>query len=145
MKKIREDIITSDDILGKDAIDIDGDILGIVMKLHISKKDKKILGITIDQGFMKPDLYVGIEHIKNFGKDTIFLTRIHYEKYKGLEVISHNGERIGVVQDILLENNLLKKIIISKSIFTKKNEEIELKFIEEIGSRIILKNNYSIS
>ena len=47
-----QEITTSDDILGKEAIDPDGTILGIVTKLHIGKDDKKVTGITIDMGFM---------------------------------------------------------------------------------------------
>jgi len=36
-----EEIITSDDILGKDVVDTDGDILGVVQQLKIDKKAKK--------------------------------------------------------------------------------------------------------
>ena len=71
-----EDILTSDDILGKQALDPDGGILGTVIKLHISNKTKQMTGITIDLGFMRPDLYVGINYVKHFGIDAILLNKV---------------------------------------------------------------------
>ena len=37
-KKTRTYIITSDDVLGKETIDPDGSVLGVVTKVHIDKK-----------------------------------------------------------------------------------------------------------
>jgi sporulation protein YlmC with PRC-barrel domain len=136
------EIITSDDILGKEALDSEGDIIGVVMKLHIDKKEKKILGITIDQGFMKPDLYAGIEYIKNFGVDTIFLNKIPPDKFKGAEVITHKGISVGIVTDVLTKSYNLKRLVVSKSSFSKDKFEIPLKHIEELGVKIILKKSW---
>ncbi len=93
--------ITSDDILGKEAVDADGEIIGIVVKLHISKEHKNLQGITIDQGFMKPDLFIGMHYVKNFGIDAIFLNRVPPNRFKGLYVYNHLGKVLGHVKTVV--------------------------------------------
>ena len=129
--------ITSDDILGREAIDPDGKVLGMVMKLHIDKEEKKLLGMTVDQGFMKPDLYVGIEHVRVFGVDAVFLRTAPVDKIKGKEVLTAEGKHIGNVKEVVLKGKKLSRIIVSHGL--SKEKEIPLSDIKTIGTRVILK------
>ena len=138
----KKKIITSDDILGKEAVDTDGEILGVVMKLHIDKQNKKMVGITIDQGFMKPDLFVGMNYIKNFGVDTVFLNRVPVDKLKGLEVINAKGKLLGKVIDVKSQRHKVTEIIVSKKGVSRDKFVIESKFIKEIGESIVLKGRF---
>ncbi len=133
-------IITSDDVLGKDAIDPDGQILGVIIKMHINKEFKKITGITIDEGFMKPNLFVGINYIKNFGIDSVFLSRIPAQKYIGLQVLDSKGKEVGTVKDVKSKRQKIKSI----EVFTvmRKRILISSSEIQEIGERVILKDEY---
>lgn len=133
-----KDIITSDDILGKKAVDIDGDILGIVIKLHIDNIEKKIVGITVDQGFMKSDLFVGIEFIQHFGVDAVMLNRYPLDKLKGMKVFTKEGCYKGFVSKVYKEENTLKGIECNKRF--EKPIGISATEIEEIGNSIILKD-----
>jgi sporulation protein YlmC with PRC-barrel domain len=136
----KKKVITSDDILGKDAIDPDGQILGVVIKLHIDKEYKRITGITIDEGFMKPNLFVGINYIKNFGIDSVFLSRIPTEKYIGLKVLDSKGKLIGTVKKVKSKRHKVKAIEISKGL--GKRVIINSSDIQEIGESVILKPSY---
>ncbi|MBW2996549.1 PRC-barrel domain-containing protein [Candidatus Woesearchaeota archaeon] len=129
--------ITSDDILGKDALDPDGEVLGVITKLHVDKINKKIVGITIDMGFMKPDLFIGLNYIKNFGVDSVFLSKIPTSKYIGLNVIDSNGKSVGKVKKVISKRGKVDAIIISKGL-------ISISDIEEIGVSIVLKPKYKI-
>ncbi len=131
------DSITSDDILGKDAIDPEGEILGVVMKLHIDRIQKRITGITIDQGFMKPDLFVGLDYVKTFGVDTVFLSKVPYDKYIGMEVVTEDGITVGRVKDIISEYNQLKGLVVRKGM--GKIINIGVNQIKDIGSLVFLK------
>ena len=135
-----QEITTSDDILGKEAIDPDGTILGIVTKLHIGKDDKKVTGITIDMGFMKPDLFVGVDYIKQFGIDAILLKKVPPHKFKGLSVMTSDGKPAGKIKDVLLRGDQIKEFVVSSSRMFGKDYTITFKDIKEIGEKIVLKS-----
>ena len=137
MKKI----ITSDDILGKDAVDTEGQILGVVMKLHIDKASKKMTGITIDQGFMKPDLFVGISYVKNFGIDSVFISKVPAEKFKGLKVISFDGHQLGVLKEAYTKRHRVSEILVAGK---KEKFNVSASDIAEIGENVILKKGFKI-
>jgi len=132
------EVITSDDILGKDAIDAEGQIIGVVQQLRIDKPSKKIIGILIDQGFMKPDLFVGIDAVKNFGVDSVFLKRSPSSKIKGLEVYDSDGKKIGVVHDIIKGKSNISAIFVKQGPVSKPFK-IKAKHIKTIGFSVILK------
>jgi sporulation protein YlmC with PRC-barrel domain len=138
-------IITSDDILGKVAVDPDGEILGVVMKLHIGKAEKKLLGITIDQGFMKPDLFIGMYYIKNFGVDAVFLNRVPTDKFMGLDVMTADGKDVGKVKNVNAKNHRVQEIIISKKgVMPGKRFAISSSDIQRIGTSVVLKEGYKL-
>lgn len=132
------EIITSDDILGKDVVDIDGEIIGVVQQLQIDKKKQRINGVVVDQGFMKADLYIPLSLVKNFGVDSIFLKESPKTKIKGLDVFDCKGKKIGYVSEIEEEKGKLKAIIIKRRV-VGKTHRIEDKEIKRIGFNIILK------
>lgn len=138
--------ITSDDILGKDAVDPDGDVLGVVMKLHIDKEMRKMVGITIDTGFMRPNLFVGMNYIKNFGVDSVFLNRKPAEKLKGLDVITPEGEIIGVVKKAKAKGKGISEVVAHKKglHFSKEVFLIAASDIKEIGDSVVLKKGYKV-
>jgi sporulation protein YlmC with PRC-barrel domain len=138
--------ITSDDILGKDAVDTEGDVLGVVMKLHIDKVSKKITGITIDQGFMKPDLFIGMSYIKNFGIDAVFINRVPAAKFRGLKVITPEGKHVGIVRDVRSQRHKVSEIIITKKrvAISKDKYVIPSSDIQEIGENVVLKKGFKL-
>ena len=131
--------LTSDDILGKVALDPNGGQLGVVIKLHITHK--AIMGITIDQGFTKPDLYVGIDHIKQFGIDAVLIGTIPYERLKGRHVLSSSGKKQGEVKSVLVKEGVLLSLHVTErtGTFSHHKEEVKASEIQEIGQHIILK------
>jgi uncharacterized protein YrrD len=131
--------ITSDDILGKEAVDPTGAILGIVVKLHVSTQTKQIVGITIDQGFMKPDLYIGINHIRFFGVDTVMLSKVPEIKYKGMHVLTLDGNEVGIVKDVLMEGKKLRGFVVHTT-HGKGDITLGISDIIELGARIIVRN-----
>jgi sporulation protein YlmC with PRC-barrel domain len=143
MKK-SQNIITSDDILGKDVIDTDGEVIGVSTKIHIDNKNKQIVGLTIDQGFMKPDLYIGLGYVRTFGVDTIMLSTSPKSKIRGLKVLDNSGEKIGWVIDVMSvgKTNKIKGVKIKQKTFSKPFM-IQSKDIEEVGYSIILRKGWS--
>lgn len=136
------DEITSDDILGKIALDPQGAKLGVVVKLHVNVARKEIQGITVDQGLMKPDLYVGLEHVRHFGVDAVLLKTIPYNRYKGLKVMTADGKNLGIVRVVDHNGATLQRLIVGKK--GKKSEETEVlpADIKEVGQTIILRKQY---
>jgi sporulation protein YlmC with PRC-barrel domain len=139
---IKKNIITSDEILGKEAIDPHGSSLGVITKVHINKKNNKVIGITIDMGFMKPDLFIGISYIKQFGVDAVFLKKIPPHKYHGLRVLSEGGELIGKVKKIVMDKSNIKEFEIAGKRLLDGKFSIKYSDIKEIGDHIILKKKH---
>ncbi len=137
-------IITSDDILGKEAVDSEGEILGIVTKVHISKEAKKLLGMTVDQGFMKPELFIGLHYIKNFGVDAVFLNKVPTDKFRGLDVLTSKGVILGRVKSVKAKRHKVQEIVISKKGVLGKMFSIAASDIETISSSVILKERYRL-
>lgn len=137
----KDKIITSDDILGKDAVDPDGQILGVVTKLHINKETKQLVGITIDEGFMKPNLFLGMNFVKNFGVDSVFLSQIPTTKYVGLKVYDSEGKYVGTVKKVIPKRHKVLSIEITHNM---KRYVITSGDIKEIGVSVILKENYKM-
>lgn len=135
---MRPNFITTDDILGKDVIDKDGAIIGIVQQIHIDKESKSIMGITVDEGFMKPDLFVGIQNIKLFGIDSVILTMTPNQTFKGLLVFDSKGKQIGVVSKVITTAKSAKV----KSLEVRSGARTRLilaKDIKSIGMNVLLK------
>ena len=137
------EIITSDDILGKEAVDPDGSIIGVVTKVHIDNGDKKVVGITIDLGFTKPDLYMGIDQVRTFGKNAILLKTVPTAKFKGRTVLTSEGKRIGKVIDVVMNNSKIGEFKVSTSWFFGKKFRIKYSDVKEVGENIILKPSYA--
>jgi sporulation protein YlmC with PRC-barrel domain len=142
--KSKSSITTSDDILGKDVIDSDGEIIGVSTKIHIDNRTKQITGLTVDQGFMKPDIYIGLEYIKTFGVDSVLLNTSPKSKVRGLNVLDSYGKKIGVVADVIStgKTNRIKGIIVRENAFSKQFI-IRSRDMKEIGHSVILKEDFS--
>ena len=133
-------IITSGDILGKEAVDPEGSILGVITKVHIDKRTMKVTGITIDMGLLKPDLFVGSKYLKHLGADTILLKRVPHDKYRGLRVLTEGGELIGKVKHIIVtDRKKIKEFVVSTKKLWDSHYSITYRDIKEIGDSIILK------
>ena len=132
------DIITSDDILGKDVVDVDGEIIGVVQQLQIDRKTKQIIGMIVDQGFMKPDLFIGFKYVRNLGVDSIFLNRSPIPKIKGLEIYDSTGKKVGHVSHVMEDKGQVAAILLKKSQFSKVFF-MKAKYVKNIGFSMILR------
>lgn len=143
---MKSSIITSDDILGKEAVDREGSLLGVVIKLHVDNKDKTIVGITVDQGFMKPDIFIGIDFIKYFGIDAVLINKVPEVRFRGLKVLTQDSEMIGVVDKVVMSDGKMKGIVVSPGTISllKENSFVSAKDIKEIGVSVILRKNYKL-
>ena len=131
--------ITSDDILGKEVIDLDGRFIGVVEKVLIDPIDLDFIGIDVDKGFLKKGLSIGKNYIDRISDAAIFLKiRVVYG-IKGMTVFDKIGAKVGVVSDIeLLGNrNKIKNIYIRRGVI-KKDLTAPAEFIEIIGHNVIL-------
>lgn len=93
-------MITTDDILGDDVLDPDGDVLGVATTLHIDTETYEVKGLTIDQGFGSPRLYVGVNHIDRFGVDAVFLSKRPLTNLDGQDVYTEEGGWLGTVSNV---------------------------------------------
>lgn len=93
-------MITSDDILGKDVLDPEGAVLGVVSRLHFEEDPYTLTGVTVDQGFGYPDLYIGMSHVESVGVDAMFLSSRPLMNLTGRPVYDRSGAYLGDVEDV---------------------------------------------
>ena len=142
------DIITGDDILGKEVLDNFGRKIGVVMKLHIDREKRFLTGISIDRGFVSSDIFIGSDFIKTFGVDVIILSKSPAFTYEGSKVYREDGKYVGKIEEVTL--NRLKQIDTllvntDNSILKNKTITILRKDIRTIGLSIILKKGFEIN
>ncbi|MDA3856613.1 MAG: PRC-barrel domain-containing protein [Candidatus Woesearchaeota archaeon] len=139
-------ITTSDEILGKDVVDPNGAILGIVTKIHIDMDAKELIGITIDQGLFRPDLFMGIDYVDRFAVGVVFLSKVPTDTYRGLKVLTNEGKTIGTVKSVVVSDSILSElVVVPKSVdISKHNISIPVSEIEEIGFSVILKKGFML-
>ena len=131
--------ITSEDLLGKEVIDINGRIVGIVEKVLIDPNKLNLIGLSIDRGLLHKSISIGKNYIGKITKKAVFLKiKIAYE-IRGSSVFDKNGKLIGKVSDIELigSQNKIKNIIVKRGLLGKKLK-IPSEFIDVVGENIIL-------
>src|SRR3989344_1619992 len=117
--------ITSDDILGKEVIDLEGKYIGVVEKILIDPKSLNILGVEVDKGFLKKSLKIGKDYIDYVTEHALFLKiKVLYE-IKNMRVFDVKGEDVGCVSNIELhgKQNRIKNISINRG-FLKKDSKL---------------------
>ncbi len=107
--------ITSDDILGKEVIDSEGEIIGVVEKVLIDPENFDMIGIEIDKGFLKRGLVIGRSYMDRITEYALFLnTKVLYQ-IKGMSVFDSSGKLIGKVTRVNMvgKRNKIKEIVVS--------------------------------
>lgn len=129
---------TSDDILGKEVIDSEGNFLGVAEKLFIDKSSMDFKGIAVDKGLVKKGFIVGKGYIERITEYAIFLKTSIVLELKGLIVFDKNGEKIGKINKVISNGNKnsIKELRIS-SMFGKEII-IPAETISTIGQNIII-------
>ena len=131
------DLLTSDDLLGKEVIDESGLSIGVSEKVLIDKKDLDFVGISVDKGLLNRGLTIGKDYIERVTPYAIFLRiRVAYE-LRGMEVFDVNGKKIGKVKDVELvgNKNVIKSLIVGSGF---KSFSIIPGLIEKIGYNVLL-------
>ncbi len=139
------DAITSEDLLGKDVIDPEGSLLGVSERLFLDKKKMSVIGISVDQGFLRKALVISTHHIVSVTKHAIIIDQKPVVHLKGMKVFDHTGKLIGSVHDILRADNKNKvqQLIIKTSPFSRKKIFIDSEFIDRVGDNIVLTDDYA--
>ena len=136
---LRPEFITVDDVLGKTVIDADGDILGVTNQLLISPDSFKLLGISVDKGFLHKGLLIGREHVDKVEKHAIFLNMVPALTIKGFQVFDSVGETVGRVREVRLEpgSNVISELVVDAP--TGYKVSVPRDAIGEIGKNVLLK------
>ncbi len=134
--------LTSEDLLGKDVIDFDSTLIGVVEKVLIDPKTLDFVGISIDKGFLKKGLTVGRNYIEEIKEHAVFLKiRVSYE-VKGKIVFDSEGKSIGRVSSLELYENMNKivSLVVKKDnlFFPGKEIKIPARYIKNIGDNVML-------
>ncbi len=100
-----DEAVTSDDILGKDIIDVDGKLIGVTEKVFIHPNSLDFIGIEVDKGFLRKGFSIGKDYIERIAKNAVFLNvKVAFEM-RGMDVFSSLGEKVGKVSDVELVGN----------------------------------------
>lgn len=134
------DAITSDDLLGKKVIDLEGKVVGIIEKVLIDSKNLEFIGIEVDKGFLKKGLSIGKSYIGKISENSVFLKIKVVFEIKGMTVFDEIGAKVGKITGVELwgEKNKIKKIYVKQGLI-KKDLAIPAEIIETIGQNVILK------
>lgn len=97
--------ISAEDVLGKDVIDPRGTFIGVTDKLLLNPKTIEVLGISVDKGFLKKGLIIGVGHIHQVTPHAILLKTTPASQIRGMQVFCSDGSKAGVVEAVVLKEN----------------------------------------
>jgi|SRR3989338_5866284 len=131
--------ITSDDVLGKEVIDSEGELIGVVEMLHLDPNAVEVVGITVDKGFLRTGLVIGKEYIERVASHAVFLKIRPAFKLKGMTVYDSNGDKIGIVSRVILkeDKNIIDSLIVQSSAIARELV-IPSSIIKTIGDNVLL-------
>lgn len=138
--------LTSDDILGKDVIDTNGEFIGITDKIYFDKKTVECLSISVDKGFLRKGFIIGKDYISRITKHAIFLNIQPVFSLKEMIVFDVNGTYIGEVMKVQLQEskNIVDSILVKTKLFKgTKTITIQSSDILNVHKNIVLKKEYS--
>ncbi len=100
-----EHAITSEDVLGKDVIDPRGTFIGVTDKLLLNPDTMEVLGISVDKGFLKKGLVIGVGHIRQVTPHAVLLATTPASQIRGMSVFCSDGTKAGTVEAVVLEES----------------------------------------
>ena len=130
--------ITSDDILGKDVIDTNGNFLGVVDKLFLSPELIEVAALSIDKGFLAKGLVVSKKYIERVSKYAVFLNITPLFLLMQKKVYTSTGHYVGIVSAVKQnegKTNQLDCLIVT---YKSNRKEISADKIAQVGKNIVL-------
>ena len=139
-KKLLDEAITSDDLLGKDVLDCDGVLIGVTNKLYIDRDSIEVLGVSVDKGFLRTGLVVGADHVEHVTKHAVFLKIRPAFQIKGMHVFDVDGALVGVVKAVSLTEDYseIASIQVKPSRWFAKTVEVSGYAIADVGENVFL-------
>jgi len=139
LKKLRG-AITSEEVLGKDVIDTNGVYLGVSDKFYLDPKTMRVLGISVDKGFLRKGFVISTNYITEVAKHAVFLNIGPSTLLKGKLVFGINGTKIGSVASVELaqDTNTVAAIIIKTGFLGMKRLRIPKEYIKSKDKNIFL-------
>jgi len=137
---IIKDVITSEDVLGKDVLDSRGAFLGVSDKLYIHPKTLKVVGISIDKGFMRKGFLIGSGHIREVTNYAVFLTIEPSFRLKGMTVFGVKGGKIGTVEAVELvpNTNTIQELVVKSSVKGLGTIKIASEYLARMEQNVFL-------
>jgi sporulation protein YlmC with PRC-barrel domain len=126
--------ITSDDVLGKDVIDAQGELLGVVDKLFLNQDTLEIEAISVDKGFLEKGLVIGRDYLERVSKYAVFLNTTPVIMLEKKVVFGGDGKRIGTITKVTVDpkTGKLESFHIGSEVFHAER-------IHQIGANVVLK------
>lgn len=139
LKKLRG-AITSEDVLGKDVIDMNGVYIGVSDKFYLDPKTMQVLGISVDKGFLRKGFVISTNYISEVTKHAVFLNMGPSTLLKGKLVFGINGARIGKVASVELshDTNEVAALVVKTGFFGITRVRISKEYIKSKDKNIFL-------
>lgn len=102
-----------------------GQKLGEVQDIAIDYFEAKVIGLIIPRGILKKENFIAIENIISFGEKIIvknmqIYNGLKYDDIKNLDVIDKRNKMIGILEELIIDENFsIRGIIVSKGFFYK--------------------------
>lgn len=130
--------ITSEDILGKDVLDRDGVLVGVVDRLYLNPETVEILGFSVDKGFLRDGLIIGTDHIQEITAHAVFLSIRPSFRLRGASVFGVDGGLVGTVSEVVLasDSNEIAELVVR--VRRKQSVRIPKEIIDTIDENVLL-------
>jgi sporulation protein YlmC with PRC-barrel domain len=131
-----------EDVLGKRVISKNGQLVGRVSRIQVSDDGLSVEGAVVSRGLFRKKLFIGKGYIDRLTEDSLVLKIDPFLLFKGVKVVSSEGEVLGKVIDFVRINNTNDLDSVMVKGFMRGTFSIPLASLKSVGYSIILKPNY---
>lgn len=102
-----------------------GEKIGEVQDIAIDYFEAKVVGLIIPRGILKKNNFIAIKDIISFGEKIIVknvqvYNGLKYDNIKDLDVINKRNKMIGILEELIIDENFnIRGLIVSKGFFDK--------------------------
>ena len=100
----------------------------------------KVVGISVDKGFMRKGFLIGSGHIREVTNYAVFLTIEPSFRLKGMTVFGVKGGKIGTVQEVKLvpNKNTIQELVVKSSVKGLGTIKIASEYLARMEQNVFL-------
>ncbi|MBI4175903.1 MAG: PRC-barrel domain-containing protein [Candidatus Aenigmarchaeota archaeon] len=132
-------MVSASELIGNRVIGVNGEVVGKVKNIYLSKTELKVAGVAVDKGSFAPELFLDAAYLKELRDGAVYLSISPVTELRGAKVFDVNGKLVGKVRQIQQVGNTndIAHLVIDTGVL-KKNLLARGHHVAHVGKNVHL-------